>query len=92
MNIAVDNQVADVAVSYLKNKGFNVVFRARHEPDNMWFLDALDEGAEVFVSPDWDISFLCNRHDTKFIQLKQGLRGHEIGRFIEERIKNRKFD
>lgn len=70
MRIAVDTQVADAAIDYLENKGFVVVFKAHHEPDNMWFRDALDLGADIFVSPDWDISFLCNSHNVKFIKLK----------------------
>lgn len=92
MDIAVDNQVADMAINYLENKGFRVVFKAGHEPDNMWFRDAIDEGAEVFVSPDWDISFLCNQYNVKFIKLKQGLRNIEIGRFIQDRLEKGKFD
>lgn len=92
MYIAVDNQVADSAIDYLKDKGFKVVFRARHEPDHEWFQDAMDLGADIFISPDWDISFLCNRYDVKFIQLEQGLKGVGIGKFIEKRIKEKRFD
>lgn len=91
MYIAVDNQVSDSAIDFLEEKGMKIVLRARHEPDNMWFMDALDLGAEVFVSPDWDISFLCNAHNVKFIKLKQGLRGLAIGRFILECIEKKRY-
>lgn len=92
MNIAVDTQVSDSAVTYLREKGFNVIFKANREPDEVWFRDALDMGADVFVSPDWDISFLCNRYNVRWIRLKQNLRNLEIGRFIESRLKQGRFD
>lgn len=92
MKIAVDTQVSDSAIDYLSSRGFKVVFKAYNEPDQIWFRDALDMGAEVFVSPDWDISFLCNQYNVKFIKLKQGLRRIEIGMFIEDRMKKKRFD
>lgn len=92
MNIAVDTQIGFQAIKHLESKGYKVVLRATDEPDHIWFEDALDLGAQVFVSPDWDISFMCNRVGVDFIMLKQGLRDHRIGEFIEKRLKERKFD
>ena len=92
MRIAVDNQVGYDAIFYLESKGHEVVLKAGNEPDNIWFIDALDAGAELFISPDWDIAFLCNKHDVKFIQLCQNVRGEKIGKFVINKINQRSFD
>lgn len=92
MYIAVDNQISESAIDYLTDVGLEVIFKAGHEPDHVWFTDAYEMGAQVFVSPDWDISFLCNRYNVKFIKLKQGLKGVGIGKFIQECIEKDRFD
>lgn len=92
MNIAVDRQVSNIAIEYLENIGHYVVYCANHEPDNIWFDSALYKGADLFISPDWDISFLCNKHNKKFIRLKQGLKGIDIGKFIAKKINKHKYD
>lgn len=92
MKIAVDRQVSDKAITHLEIVGHSVVYKAEHEPDNVWFDNAVFNGAEIFISPDWDIAFLCNKHNKKYIRLKQGLKGIDIGKFIESKIRKRKFD
>ena len=84
--------MSDSAIDYLIHRGHKVILKAKDEPDHIWFEDAMAMGATIFVSPDWDISFMCNRENLKFIRLKQGLRRVEIGKFIEKCIEKGRFD
>lgn len=82
MRIAVDNQISGSTINLLENKGHKVVFWARHEHDEWWFLEALDKGADIFISPDWDIVILANQHDVPCIHLPQGLKGKDQATYI----------
>ena len=92
MRIAVDNHVGHNAIRHINNQGHKVVFKAQNQLDRVWFESALDYGADLVVSMDWDIAFLCNRHNVKFIQLGQGIGGVDAAKFVLDRINKGQFD
>lgn len=62
MKIACDVGVSNKTIEFLKKEGFDVVYKADHNtPDEIWFYEALDLGADVFVSSDIDIAILVDR-------------------------------
>ena len=65
-------------------------FRAHEEPDEVWFNQALDLGATIFISPDIDISLMVDKMDSplyKLIEVPQRLSGIELMRFLRKRLK-----
>lgn len=62
MKIACDVGVSNRSIKFLKNKGFDIVFKASAgQPDKEWFDQALEVGADVFVSADLDIARLVEK-------------------------------
>lgn len=96
IKIAVDNQVSFRTIDEL-NVDFDVVFNATDEPDDQWIEQALDLGAQVFVSPDLDIpNYLAdNGYDwVSWIDLPQNLNGvqgrkHQLKHIVAELTKIR---
>lgn len=59
MKIACDVGVSNRSIKFLKMKGFDIVFKANTgQPDKEWFDQALEAGADVFISADLDIARL----------------------------------
>lgn len=86
MKLACDNQVGLKTVQWLEKIGHEVVVWAGDLPDNEWFEEALDYNAEVFISPDWDIVFLCNKHNKRNIQIPPNLKKQDIFNFLKKRL------
>jgi hypothetical protein len=89
MKIAVDTQISKGVVNRLNNTGYEVVYRASTEPDEVWVPAALDRGATVFVSPDLDIPRILDRVgvDYKWIDVEQGLRSDKQYDYLVKRFK-----
>lgn len=75
--LALDNQISRNCAKALQRAGHEVVYHTRHEHDQLWFRRARELGANVFVSPDWDIDLLCNQYDIKCIRIGQRLTSEE---------------
>ncbi len=75
--LALDNQISKDTMRKLKDFKVNVVYRASNESDEVWVLNALNNGANVFLSPDLDIPNLLAQYDVKanWIDVPQGLKG-----------------
>lgn len=86
VKVAFDTQVSRRAVEAAQDNGFNVVYWAGHTHDELWFREAMDRGAEVFVSPDWDIAVLANRFDKTFIKLPQNLGKGKLVDFVVNQL------
>lgn len=84
--VAFDTQLSKAAVRAVEDAGHEVVYWAGSEHDELWFREALDAGAEVFVSPDWDISILANHHNVRCIRLPQRVGGEALVRFILKQL------
>jgi 2-keto-3-deoxy-6-phosphogluconate aldolase len=84
--IAFDTQVPRQAIQAAESSGHTVVYWAGAEHDELWFRQAMDMGADVFVSPDWDIAILAENHNKKFIRIPQKLGGQELVAFIMKRL------
>jgi hypothetical protein len=54
--------------------------------DSYWFREALDEGAEIFISPDWDIAVMAGNANKAFIQLPQNLGGGRLVEYVVNRV------
>lgn len=87
MKIACDTQIAFRTIEYLNNMGHTVVYRATNEMDNEWFENALNKGAELFISPDIDIDVLCNRHNIKSLKIPKGLKAKELNVWLKKKLK-----
>jgi hypothetical protein len=87
MKIAVDNQISKLNVKQLINRGLEIVYRADDQFDNIWFNEALNFGAEIFVSPDFDIDQLCEKYKVLYIRLPQNISGLCLNDFIEMEVK-----
>lgn len=62
MKIACDVNVSNRSIRFLQREGFEVVFKAgAGQPDVEWFAQALEKGADVFISGDLDIAFLVEK-------------------------------
>lgn len=70
----------------LEAAGHEVVYWASDEPDEWWFRDALRAGAELFVSPDWDIVLMADERNAARVLLKNGIRGAEQARPVLREI------
>lgn len=75
MKIACDTGVSGAAIDVLKKNGHEIVYWASHEPDEWWFKDANERGAEVFVSHDWDIVLMADEAGKARIHLRNGIAG-----------------
>lgn len=92
MKIAVDNQISYRAVETLKQLyKFDIVFRAKDQPDEVWIEMALDRGATVFISPDVDVPNYLDRLDDaaiyKWIDVKQGLKKEKLISYLVKKLK-----
>lgn len=88
MKIAVDNQISKQAIRQL-SKHHEVVLTADDQQDEIWIDDALDLGAEVFISPDLDVpNYLDRIHsNAAWIDLPQGLRTENQFSFLMDELK-----
>lgn len=86
MQVAFDNQVPRKAIDAVRSHGFEVVLHAKDQSDREWFEDAMHMGAEVYVSADWDIDFLCNKYNKKFIRVPQGLGGGRLVGYVVDQL------
>lgn len=88
--IACDNHVGNRTIEKLENHGHKIVLRAGDIRDEWWFEEAMDRGADIFISADWDIGILCNRYNKDWIQLPTGVGGDAMARFILKELRKRK--
>jgi hypothetical protein len=69
MKIACDVNVSNRSIKFLKQAGFEIVYKAgAGQPDKKWFAAALERGADVFISGDLDIAFLVEKQYDKRIK------------------------
>jgi len=82
--IALDNQISKETTHKLRALKVDVVYRATNERDEVWVLNALNKGANVFLSPDLDIPNLLAQYDVKavWIDVPQGLKGVDQVHYI----------
>lgn len=85
--IACDNHVSLKTMLALRNYGYNIVYRAWSEEDDTWCNNAVQKGATVFISCDWDIEFFCNKNDLTCIRIPQGKGGKAQRNFITKQLK-----
>ncbi len=93
IKLALDGPISRKAAQQLRSQGFEVVFHARHEADEVWVPAALNKGANVFVSSDLDIPNLLDKEDTNaiWIDMPQFIGGvDQAGYIISQIIKIRK--
>ena len=89
MKLAIDNQISKYVVEHLK-KDYEVVRTAGNDPDHIWISDALDKGADVFISPDLDIPNFLDKENAdwaRWIDIPQGLGYEKQYKFIMEKLK-----
>lgn len=87
MKLALDNQIGYEIATQLKKMGHQIVYHARDEHDELWLAKAFKGGAEIFISPDWDVDIFCNKVDRKCIRLPQSVKGHQIFEYIKKGLK-----
>ena len=73
-------------------KGHEVVYHAAiSEPDEIWFYNALDLGAAVFISSDLDIANMVGKEEKlniHWIDLQnRGYENGETNKYLLEKIK-----
>ena len=87
--IAVDNQISLRVVEKLKRK-YKVVVWAGNKPDDVWIEEALDLGANIFISPDLDVpNYLdkLNANWTKWIDVPQKMTKEKQYEFLLKKLK-----
>lgn len=88
IRLALDNQISRKAAHQLRSMGFQVVYHARNEQDEIWIEAALSNGANIFVSPDLDIPNYLDKVDTSsvWIDIPQRLGGENQASYIAGQI------
>jgi hypothetical protein len=88
IKLALDRQISKKTAVELRKAGYEVVFHANHEPDEVWIPAALDQGANLFVSPDLDIPNYLDRTDTgaAWVDVPQGLGGRSQFSYLLQQI------
>jgi hypothetical protein len=89
MKLAIDNQISKYVVQRLKQH-YEVVRTAGNDPDEIWLNDALDLGADVFISPDLDVpNFLdkAKADDAVWIDVPQKLSIEKQFTFLMKKLK-----
>lgn len=71
MKLALDNQVSDKIARILNNSGHTIVYHAGHEHDELWLNLAYQKGAEVYISPDYDVENFAYNNNLEFIRFPQ---------------------
>jgi len=89
MLIACDNIISFEDIERLESYGFKTVKWAGQEHDELWFREGIEKGAEVFVSPDYDIGILCNHYNKRWLQIPSGVSRVERYHFVLNNL--RKF-
>lgn len=87
MRVAFDTQVPSATIKAAEGCGHQVVYWAKDEHDEWWFREAMERGADVFVSPDWDIALMANKNGLGFIKLPRGIGKSRLVDFILNRLK-----
>lgn len=82
MKVALDNQVGEGAIRALKAAGHEVVMTAGDLPDHVWHRRAVEAGAELFFSPDYDIENLSLDIGKSFVRIPQGLGRGELNDWV----------
>lgn len=87
--LAVDNQIGKNVIRKLE-RHYEVVLTAGDKADEDWIPEALDLGANVFVSPDLDVpNFLDRENDPAiWIDVPQNLSGDAQFTFIMKKLKS----
>lgn len=86
--LAVDNQVSKATIYKLENL-YQVVKKAEDLPDEVWVYQALDLGANVFISPDLDIPNLIYRESDTAIWIElPGLKSEKQYAFLIKKLRN----
>lgn len=87
MKLAIDNQISLSVVEGLK-RTHEVVMWSGDKQDEVWIEDALDLGAEVFISPDLDVPNYLDRinSDAHWIDVPQNLPRNKQLNFIISKL------
>jgi len=86
IRIACDNQISLDVIEKLEKHNYEVVFWAKDEDDVTWFRWACEQGADVFISPDWDVTVLANQNGKGCIRLPQGKKRNGLLNFLLRRL------
>lgn len=86
IRLACDNQVSLDVIEKLESHNYEVVFWAKDEDDNTWFSWACEQGADIFISPDWDVTVLANQNGKGSIRLPQGKKRNKALRFLLQKL------
>jgi len=88
IKLALDNQISRKAAQEIREAGYDIVYHARSESDEVWIENALTKGATVFISPDLDIPNYLDRRDVDaaWIDVPQGMSGDTQSSFIVKQI------
>lgn len=88
MKLAFDNAVSKRSAETIRDRGHEVVVHALYEHDELWLRRAMDGGAEIFFSHDWDVDIFCNSRNKKCVRLTQGMKQPEIVKAILKAIRD----
>lgn len=88
MKLAIDNQISNNTVEELR-KHHDIVILAQNLADADWITYGLEEGAEVFISPDLDVPNYLQQYgsDAKWLDIPQGLKSQKQFEFIMRNLK-----
>lgn len=95
IKLAFDTQISKKTAHEMRMAGYDIVYHAKNEPDDVWIENALTKGATIFVSPDLDIPNYLDRMDVSaaWIDVPQGMSGDmqfsHIARQILRLLKNK---
>lgn len=76
--VALDNHLPKTAVDKITDAGFEVVFRAQDEHDELWFSLSVDLGANVFVSRDIDLEIMATNAGLDYVCPPEGVSGDAL--------------
>lgn len=87
--LAIDNQISKRVTDKLSIY-FKVVMWAGDKPDEIWVEEALDLGANIFISPDLDIPNMLEKleSDAIWIDVPQGMPSNEQYIYLNKILKN----
>lgn len=86
--LAIDNQISLTVVDLLEQH-YDIAIWAGEAQDEQWVEEALDTGANVFISPDLDIPNLLDRYgsDAKWIDVPQNIGSEKQYDFLLKKLK-----
>jgi len=86
VKIACDACIAQAAIWALELDGHKVVYQAKSEADEQWFPEAVDAGAELFVTHDFDIVTMAINRGLLALIIPAGIRGKDQASVVLEYI------